>query len=429
MVLYRACGETRRYVGVLKHVSKDELSVVPRLQEGIDLVKTGLSAEEGFVASRIDGRSNIREIAAMVGKPTAHTLRVLRRLAVAGVIRLGGAARDPAKAPPPAQVAGKTEYGRFIFPPALMNATCDLSEEERKRIIYFAENLDSWTHYEVLQIDRKADTRAIKRAYFLRSKEWHPDRYRRPHLGPFEPMLRRIFQDIQTAYRVLCDARLRAAYDEQHVPDTGEEEMAERLATQRRKERDARRTVEAAERRKKRNPIRKRMDKARGYYRDAVAAREEGQLLEALRLAQMAQTFDNQPEHSALVEELKAEAGELRVTPYLKRGQAQESLTNWDEAIRFFSEAVHIAPRNGAARIRLAYNLLMGRRPPSHAEEHAHRGVQLLPEDPEAHFVLGMCYERKEMAKAAARSYARAVELKSNYADAKKRLRALKWGF
>ena len=412
-------------------MGKDELSVVPRLREGIDLIKTGLSVEEGFVASRIDGRSSIRDIAAMVGKPTEDTVRVLRRLAVAGVIRLGGGTgKDPAKAPTPAQVAGKTEYGRFIFPPALMNATCDLSEEERMRIIYFAENLDTWTYYEVLQINAKADARTIKRAYFKRSKEWHPDRFRRPNLGPFEPMLVRIFQEIQKAYRVLSDDKQRATYDEKNAPDTGEEEeMAERLAAQRRKERDARRVVEARERRKRRNPIRKRMNKARGYYRDAVAAREEGQLLEALRLAQIALTFDNQPEYSALAEELKSEAGELRVSPYLKRGQAQESLTNWDEAIRYFSEAVHIAPRNGAARVRLAYNLLMGRRPPSQVEEHAHRGVQLLPDDPEAHFVLGMWYERKEMAKAAARSYARAVELKSNYAEAKKRLRALKWGF
>ena len=422
-------GEPRRYVGVSRGVSKDELSMVPRLREGIDLTKTGLSVEEGFVASRIDGQSTIGDITAMVGKPREHTLQVLRRLVSAGVIRFGGGT-DPAKAPTPAEVAGGAEYGRFIFPPALMKADCDLSEEERKRIIYFAENLDTWTYYELLQLDWKSDARAVKRAYFARSKEWHPDRYLRPNLGPFRAMLLRIFREIQNAYQVLSNPKARAKYDRENAPKSaGEEEIAERLAIQRRKERDARREVEALERRRKKNPIRKRMQKARGYFREAVVAREEGQLLEALRLAQTAQTFDNQPEYSALVEELKAEAGELRVAPYLKRGQAQESLTNWDEAIRYFKEAVDIAPRNGAARVRLAYNLLMGRRPPSQAEEHAHRGVQLRPDDPEAHFVLGMWYERKAMEKSAARSYSRAVELKSNYAEAKKRLRALKWGF
>ena len=52
-----------------------------------------------------------------------------------------------------------------------------------------------------------------------------------------------------------------------------------------------------------------------------------------------------------------------------------------------------------------------------------------LPDDPEAHFVLGMCYEKGGMDKAAVREYSRAIELKPNHSEAKKRLKKMKWGF
>ena len=94
-----------------------------------------------------------------------------------------------------------------------------------------------------------------------------------------------------------------------------------------------------------------------------------------------------------------------------------------------FEEAVRIAPEHGPARLRLAFNLAMGRRDPDEASSHAQKAAQLLPSEPEAHFVLGLCYEKAGLEKAAIRAFAKAVELKPNYSDAKKRLRSLKWGF
>ena len=73
--------------------------------------------------------------------------------------------------------------------------------------------------------------------------------------------------------------------------------------------------------------------------------------------------------------------------------------------------------------------MLRGGRDAQVAVLHAQKGVQALPKDPEAHFVLGLCYDRGGKDKAAARALAKAVELKPNYKEAKKRLRELKWGF
>ncbi len=408
----------------------DKWQVVPQMRDGIDIMKAGLSVEEGFIASRIDGRTAIKDIAHLVGKSPEETHRLLTRLAKAGIVRLGdSSSKDRAERPRPSALDAGGGYGNFIFPPHLMMAECDLNEEERKRIIYFHEHLSHWTHYELLQSRRKDDPKVIKRSYFERSKEWHPDRFRRPNLGPFKAMIDRIFQQVQESYRLLSDAEQRAKYDEGNVLMVDEDEIADMLKEQRKKERDQRRAEQQVERRKKRNPMRQRITKAKTFHDEAAALRESGNLMEALRLAKLAVTFEARPEYTALVEALQNQAGELRVQPYLRRGQSQESLTNWELAIEAFEEAVRIAPDNPNARLRLAFNLVMAGHPVDEANAHAQKAVQGLPEEPEAHFVLGLCYEKAGMEKAAIREFAKAVELKPNYSDAKKRLRNLKWGF
>ena len=148
-----------------------------------------------------------------------------------------------------------------------------------------------------------------------------------------------------------------------------------------------------------------------------------------MRQAQTALTFDPRPEYEALVETLRTLTGEQKVAPLIKRGVAMESLTRWDEAVEMFTEAVRLAPERGDLRIRLAFNQLRSRTDLKEATSNATRGAQLCPADPEAHFILGLCYEEAGVEKSAVRAYRKAVELKPNYKEAKKKLRSLKWGF
>lgn len=410
--------------------TEEQWNVIPKMRDDIDIMKAGLSVEEGFIASRIDGRTPLVDIARMVGKSPQETHRLLQRLAKAGVVRLGDELeKERPRRPKPESLESQASYGDYIFPPHLMMAEADLSEDERKRIIYFHEHLTHWTHYELLQTKRKDDPKVIKRAYFLRSKEWHPDRFRRPNLGPFKSMIDRIFQQVQTGYRVLSNSEQRKEYDAANVLMIDEDEIADMLKQQRKKDRDIRRVQRDEDRRKRRNPMHQRIDKAKKFYLEAVDLRAAGSAMEALRVARLAVTFDVRSEYEALVTALTEEAMETRIQPLMRRGQSQEALTNWDFAIDAFTEAVRLAPENPKARLRLAFNLTMGGRSPDDASPHAQKAAQMLPNEPEAHFVLGLCYEKAGMEKAAIRALAKAVELKPNYSDAKKRLRGLKWGF
>lgn len=403
---------------------------VPELRLDVDITKIALSVEEAYVVSRIDGRSGVSEIAMLIGKNAGETQRILTRLAKLGVVQFGDIKAEAAR-PKPAPARGEAaSYDGFVFPPHLLMEDNALDEETRKRIIWTHEHLGAWTHYELLQSSHKTDARGIKKAYFARSKEWHPDRFRRGDQGSFRKLIETIYKSVNESYRVLSDETTRAEYDKTCVFEFDEaelERLVEKKKEQERKKRDAERLVE---RRKKHNPVRRRIAQAREFYDQALEMEAEGRVMEALRLVQMAVTYDErEKEYKDIAARLKDAAGEFRIERYMKRGLRLEATLEWDDAIDMFEEAVRIAPNSGRARLRLAWNLLMGGRDAQVALGHAQRAVALLSDEPEAHFVVGRLYEATNMDKLAKRAYEQALLLRPTYVEVKKRLKRLKWGF
>jgi curved DNA-binding protein CbpA len=300
----------------------------------------------------------------------------------------------------------------------------------RKRIIWTSQNLEKWTHYELLQIGRKAEKEEIKKAYRERSKEWHPDRFRSKKLGAFKRLVESVFKRLSEAQRVLTDVKARLAYDQSVVFEPTEEEMKDLMWRAGAEDREKRREESLKQKRIAKNPVLLKKQQAREFYDKALALETEGKLMEARRQAQMAVTYDPKiPEYGQLVERISELAVDHRVAPLLKRAKYHESMTQWDEALEYLTEAVRLAPDNGPARIRMAYNMLMARQDIDEVLRHAQKAVGLVPDDAEAQYVAGRCCEAKLMEKNAKKHYEEALRLRPNFQDAKKRLNKLKWGF
>lgn len=402
---------------------------VPALAPGLDLTALGLSPLEGMVAACVDGRTDVPLLAQRMKRAEDEVRRIIERLHAVGILRFEGDAPSGDVRP---RITGDLEatidYGTFVFSPALMQAESDLSTEEKKRVIYLYEHLEQATHYELLDVKRTADPKDIKRAYFERSKDWHPDRFARKSLGPFKRMVSEIFKQLQEAQRTLSNAERKKAYDKTVIFDFGDEELGEVLAVRRKEEREARRQHEAEDRRKRRNPVRQRLEKAKSWAELAEEKHATGDLAEAYRLIQLASNFDRRPEYEAKAAAWSKEVEASRLEPLIRRGKAAEQLMRWEDAEVLFSEAVRLSPEHRQARLRLANTLLMAGRPLSEVFPHAHKAVALAPDEAEAHYVLGRCFEHEQKAKSASREYNRALSLRPNYADAKKRLKRLKWG-
>jgi curved DNA-binding protein CbpA len=387
----------------------------PALAKGVDLTRMDLTYDEGLLAARIDGRTPANELALLLGWPPDRVAAVFDDLRAKGVVEVADAPRsDP--------------YGAFIFPLPLMQADCALDEEQRKKVIYTYEKLDALNHYELLGVRRRDDAKAIKAAFQSKVFEWHPDKWPK-NSGPFAKMIQQIFERVKRASAVLSNEKSRVAYDAELGPFyMDEDDLAEMKAQQRRKEREAFRERERVDRRKRRNPMIKRLDQAREHYRKAIAHEKAGEVVEGLREAQTAVTFDPKNEDFAkLVERLSAAASDHRIGPAMAKGRRLEHLLRFDEAIECFEHAVRHAPENGEVRLRLAYNLVQAQRETQEALKHAKKAVELLPEEAEAHYVLALCWMRADAKKAAVSAAQRALDLRPSYAEAKKLLKKLRW--
>ncbi len=72
---------------------------------------------------------------------------------------------------------------------------------------------ETCSHYELLEIPRDADRKAVRTAYFAASKRFHPDAYFGVELGEVRRQLEVVFRRFTDAYNVLSKKNAREAYD------------------------------------------------------------------------------------------------------------------------------------------------------------------------------------------------------------------------
>ncbi|OGQ26439.1 MAG: hypothetical protein A2138_10010 [Deltaproteobacteria bacterium RBG_16_71_12] len=356
----------------------------------VDLTKLPLTAEEGFVVSRILGR---RVTAADLIKesvvPQARAASVLESL-----VRKGAALRVSAGRPGGAP-AGPNPYQGIVFSMVDLSEPADLTEEQRKRILFFDMNLESWSHYKLLGSKRTATPAEIKVAYFKSSKEFHPDAFFRKNLGSFRERLDRIFRAMKTAYDTLSDPQKRTRYDETAVIElTPEEEVElERLAADKRKAEEGRRRDERTaermkEQRLKRNPMAERIKKARDYLRMAEDAQRAGKLDEAANHARLAAGYDESIRGRAdaivlIAERARAATMMKRIQQIIASPSDMRDLA--DELNRVADEVAEVAARaNDAALLVEVSTVLLKLKRPVRAAKLAQQATDVEPKNPRA---------------------------------------------
>lgn len=196
----------------------DRLACLIAIASGHDPKQLRLSAAEGYLLSRIDGRTPWRLLREIGGIPAVDVDACLERWLAQGVVEVvgGSSAARPAAGP---GVAARPAVGidAASAPPAatatvaidasLLDPALDIDCDVQRRILEFECAL-SRPYHELLGVPLGADPKAVKRAYFKLSKEFHPDRYFRKQIGPFAPRLERIFKKVLEAHEILSDPEL-----------------------------------------------------------------------------------------------------------------------------------------------------------------------------------------------------------------------------
>ena len=232
-------------------------TLVPRLKPTA-LSQLKLGAEEGFVLSRVDGKSTVGEICLLVPFDAQRTARILAELQRVGALDIPGSevmavaplpmAPLPVAPPPvdkPVEKPPRADKTPLPVAPPRADKTplpvappradktplpvadqprarvatpmidgLELTLEQARRIDEFFFSLDERDAFELLEVARGSDKKEIKRAYFKMSKEFHPDRFFNKNIGPYKERLSKIFQSIKAAFELLSDDVRRAAYEE-----------------------------------------------------------------------------------------------------------------------------------------------------------------------------------------------------------------------
>ena len=212
-----------------------------RVTPGFDPLKAGVGPEEYFLLSRIDGNQSLRAVLLDSGLPVDKAVSIIVKLRSIGALLVPGEAATAPKpvppaatpAPTPAPMPAPTVPGALpqraaaagrpanAAPPlptpagsnhdlTLSNTTAaelaalaekvELDDTERRRILAMARLLDKADPYLLLGVSAAADPKTLKRAYFLLSKEIHPDRYYGKKLGSFGPLMTKVFEATSRAY-------------------------------------------------------------------------------------------------------------------------------------------------------------------------------------------------------------------------------------
>lgn len=355
--------------GVFKNIA--ELDDVPSVNAGVDVTKLNLSAEEGFIYSRIDGKTPVRALMPLTGFADTTVAKALLRLRSLNVVNVG---TTPATRSKTAAEQGKP-YGGMIFDLVALNETVDLDEGQKKRILYVESRLADWNHFELLGLGRKATTDDVRKAYFKASREFHPDAFFRKNLGSYQKRIERIFKAMKIAYDVLGSDDMRSAYSDSIVWTLSPEEEAEIVEHARHKEREGKRQQLAFARRLKNNPMLERIKRARELYQLGLTAIGGERWTEAANHLRLAVTYDpKKRDYQEAYSEANTRASRQRALAILKNVQLAYDTGQSAEAIEKVDEACQVAPED-AQVLAEAAELLLTLDDPRRAFEVAQRAV------------------------------------------------------
>ena len=134
------------------------------------------------------------------GKPTPERLSRPSATPSRGIVRT-----KPAPPDAPRQLYDPTE---------LEEPGVDLDSDRRREILDTFYRLDHLDHYQLFSLERDADKKDIREAYFRLSKLFHPDTLYGKRLGSYKVKMEAVFRRLTDAYEVLGKAKKRERYDD-----------------------------------------------------------------------------------------------------------------------------------------------------------------------------------------------------------------------
>ena len=352
-----AVGNTDRILHHVEGVAADERNVT-------------LTASEGFVLSRVDGRTSVDDIAVMSPLDDDETLRCIYGLLSAGILRLEDAQ---------GRATGRVQRDSIDAHPLVTEPAKPASDDTDLMVAEIAAKraaLEQSNFYEILEVKPGDSPEAIKKSYFVLARKYHPDLYRSYATEALQDQLQEILSALSEAYGFLYAPPKRLGRDNKISHTEGVDAELVRAEAELGAE-----VVEAEL--YGAGSVEAELDGAEGV--DAELDGAEGVDAELYGTVQMSPN---------VLAENSYRAG-------LECYQAQE----YHGAVENLREAVRLDPT------KIAYHKLLGqaltKNPKWHkqAEKHLRRVIDAEPYDPDCYLALAVIYEQGGMSMRARKMY------------------------
>jgi curved DNA-binding protein CbpA len=365
----------------------------PQLSSGWDPSSFRLTPAEGFLLSRIDGQTPVEQLRLIGGIPPEEVDRCLERWISDGIVTFEASGSPGGAGAANLEPSGTPRDGSEGF-----ESGTDLSRDEQQRILEFEASLDR-PYYALLGIETNADTRAIKRAYFKLSREFHPDRHFGRQLGGFAQRLETIFMKIVEAYELLSDPATRVEIDrsmsQAPPPESPPEpvcDAAGQTAATPEPPLDTKRAALDRLRRHFRIPeeiLAERRFKAKQFHQSAMTSSHRGKWKEAGASVRLAIAFDPwNDEYKRSFAEVQARVHQVRATELLTAADASLDGKSQQDAMRMYEEALSYRPCDPEINSKAA-SLALDLRDFDAAREYAEAACNAQPTCAEHYRILG----------------------------------------
>jgi len=362
--------------GGMEITSDSKISRMPEAEKA----GVGMTPEEAFLLSRLDGSMKVGQLVLVSGLPQQKVLELLSALHRKGLIAIDGAAAQ--SGPDPRELEEEV----------------DLDLETKKRVLQLYYSLERLNYYQLLGVDRRADAKTIKKAYFEASRLYHPDSYFRKNLGSFKQKIEAIFKRISQAYEDLSNAQKRELYDRTLPYEPTAEEKEEEERRRRQAQEEERLREERRRRLMRLNPMARRRAQVGIHIEDARKYQKEGNEVQAGNSARLALALD--PENKEAKEILQAvepKAARVRAEREYRRGKAEEELGRLPEALRWYRLSLQSYYDDPRVLERAARLMLEEKTDLRDAAQMCRRLIQLEPENHQAHLVLAKIFYQQNM--------------------------------
>ncbi|MGQ9495584.1 MAG: J domain-containing protein [Thermoanaerobaculaceae bacterium] len=169
--------------------------------------KVHLSPAEGFLLSRVDGRTTAEQLKRLVPIPEGEFYRALVGLVFSGVLELREEPpQGPVGLPLTPEEPELLSEQEVVFAPN--------QAAEHQRILQLAGEVEKQNYYARLGLSPGAGQDQIHQRFRELARLYHPDRASEPHLRTLRAELAKVFTALKDAYETLSHPERRARYDQ-----------------------------------------------------------------------------------------------------------------------------------------------------------------------------------------------------------------------